>query len=65
MIARDNGSASRLKRAQNILYFGTIALLIKLVFFKSLKFRRIFTVLIRLLLGSLSALAGQLGVGRK
>ena len=55
----------RLKRIQNILYFSTIAVVLKLVFFKSFKFRRIFIVLFRLLVAGLSAITAKIGLRRE
>ncbi|CAF0826788.1 unnamed protein product [Adineta steineri] len=50
----------RLKRLQNIIYFTAIALIIKLVFFKSFKIRRIFVVLFRLIFAGLSAITAKI-----
>lgn len=65
MLSRTDSLCFRLRRLQNILYFTAIALALKLVFFKSLKFRRIFFFLFRLLFSALSALTGKLGFARK
>ncbi|CAF1161824.1 unnamed protein product [Adineta ricciae] len=55
----------RLKRIQNILYFTTIALVIKLVFFKSFKIRGIFLAIFRLFFAALSSLVAKLGLRAK
>lgn len=55
----------RLKRLQNFLYFTAIALVIKFIFFKSFKFRRIFIVLFRLLFAGFSAITSKIGLTRK
>ena len=55
----------RLKRIQNILYFTTIALVIKLVFFKSFKIRGIFLAIFRLFFAALSSLVAKLGLRGK
>jgi fatty acyl-CoA reductase len=55
----------RLKRLQNILYFTGIALVIKFIFFKSFKMRRIFIILFRLLFAGLSAITSKIGLTRE
>ncbi|CAF3077294.1 unnamed protein product [Rotaria socialis] len=55
----------RLKRLQNILYFTAIAFIIKSIFFKSFKFRRIFVILFRIMFFALSAIARKIGLQRE
>jgi len=55
----------RLKRLQNIFYFAGIALIIKMLFFKSFKTRRIFFGIFRLILAALSRLTSILLFRRK
>jgi len=56
---------TRLKHLENILYFSAIALVIKLVIFKSFKFRRIFFVLFRLFFAALSSITTKIGLRKQ
>ncbi|CAF1275718.1 unnamed protein product [Rotaria sordida] len=55
----------RLKRLQNFLWFTSIALIVKLVFFKSFKFHRILIVFLRLIISVLSTITTKIGVNKK
>ncbi|CAF3674437.1 unnamed protein product [Rotaria sp. Silwood1] len=55
----------RLKRLQNLLYFAAIALVIKLIFFKSFKFHRILIMFFRLIFVGLSAITKKIGLQRE
>ncbi|CAF3215487.1 unnamed protein product [Rotaria socialis] len=55
----------RLRRLHNFLWFGLVAVIAKLVLFRSIKFHRILIVFLRLTLSTLSAITAKLGFYRK